>query len=133
MYIDFEVFDHKENKVLFTGKADFGPGLIDILSVNSPDSDISVSFAENFLDNRALLMAPKTYEDDALALNELDLVYNKHRFGRMNEAYVLLAMLNNFAVSDDEIRLYPIKNELICMYNWNSKYGTIYPWSKRKE
>ena len=130
MFIDIEAYDHKLNKVLFKAKADFGP---DYLNIESGDINNSISLSEiyDFLNNRALRMAPKDYKDDEIALKKLDLLYNKHLFGRMIESYILLAMLDNFSVPDDDIKIYPINDTIVNMINWSVKYGTTYIWRKR--
>lgn len=68
------------------------------------------------------------YEMDDVILKKLDLYHKKALFGRMTEAKVLYAMLNHFETKDDDILIYPQKNELICMIPLNPAYSNIYLW-----
>lgn len=112
---------------------DFEPDILIVNSVESSNPAWDKESVRLFLYDRAYEMSPKSYEDDLPALEKLDLAYNRHLFGRMSEAFILLAMLGNFSVPEDKIRIYPLKDEIVSMMTWASKYGTVYLWNKRED
>ncbi len=132
MIIPVEAYSHKHEKVLFKATVDFGPDYINIRDVCSTDEKYNDVTVYMFLEERANQYISKTYMDDEKALEKLNLVYNRHLFGRMSEAYVLLALLDNFKVSSDSIAVYPLKDEILYFGQWAPKYGTIYLWNKRE-
>ncbi len=132
MKTTIEAYDHNLHTSIFTAEIDFEPEILLVNSVENSNPVWNEESVRNFLYNRAYEMAPKSYEDDLPALKRLGLTYNRHMFGRMSEAAVLLAILDNFSTPEDEIRVYPLKNDVVCMIAWASKYGNVYLWKKRE-
>lgn len=74
---------------------------------------------------------PISLETDIKILKKLNLIKRKNEFGRMNEACVLYALLNNFSKDTDNLKLYPLKDEIISMINYDYRYSNIYLLKKR--
>lgn len=131
-----EIFDEKMNKYIGTAEIQFG---LETLIVRECDF-MSCLELESLLENRAEL--PRTYEVDDIVLSALGLLSRKREFGRMSEAKILYAMLNHFALldengrpdynKDDGIRVYPLKDEIVCMFMLDRRYPGIYLWEARK-
>ncbi len=128
LWIRIQAYDHNKRKPLFTAKADFGPSYLDVSEVDSEDPYWNTETVCAFLDRRALQTAPKDYADDLPALEKLKLADNKHLFGRMKEAYILLAMLDDFALPEDAIKVHPLEDTIVSMIDWDVKYAALYLW-----
>lgn len=113
---------NKERKVLVQADVTFG---LDVLFVNKCNGTMNEDEFENWLINRTNIEFD--YETDDIILKKLNLYHRKKDFGRMNEAKVLYAMLNNFKGNDD-LLLYPEKTELISMVSYDWRYSNIYIW-----
>ncbi len=131
MKIWIEAYSQKWQKTLFTAEVHFGPDYIHVLSTDSEKYDPEIITV--FLEERARHYISEGFSGDNDALERLKLTYNRHLFGRMSEAYVLLAMLDYFALPSDSIVVHPVYDTLLCMYHWAPKYGTFYPWKRRKQ
>ena len=131
MIIPIEAYSHKHEKVLFRATVDFGPDYINIREVYDTDNRFNEATVFIFLEERACNYIPNGYMEDDIALNKLNLMFNKHLFGRMGEAYILLAMLDNFKLKSDSIAVYPLKEEIMYFGEWSPKYAALYLWKKR--
>lgn len=120
-----EIYDTLNKLQLYTADITFG---LDILIVNK-SNDIKPDILHNFLMDRTTL--PISLETDIKILKKLNLIKRKNEFGRMNEACVLYALLNNFSKDTDNLKLYPLKDEIISMINYDYRYSNIYLLKKR--
>ena len=123
--MNIEIYDNKNNIQLYTADITFG---LNVLIVNK-SNNIDKEKLQYFLSNRAEY--PISTEMDLKILKKLNLLARKNEFGRMNEACVLYALLNNFSKDTDNLKLYPLKDEIISMINYDYRYSNIYLLKKR--
>lgn len=133
--MEIEVYDYKTNTVLCKADVIFGLDTV-IVKECIPNKNIDLNpftkvYLSRFLEARAEL--PYSVETDKKVLSKLNLTDRANLFGRMNEACVLYAMLNNFTTpKDNDIEVFPMKDEIICMVELDSRYSNIYIWHKRR-
>ncbi len=125
--MNIEIYDNENNIQLYTADITFG---LNVLIVNK-SNNIDKEKLQYFLSNRAEY--PISTEMDLKILKKLNLLARKNEFGRMNEACVLYALLNNFRSQYDSICLYPLQDELINMCYLDYRYSNIYILRKRGE
>lgn len=113
----------KEKKIICIADILFGLDVLIVESCNGMD----VIKLQVLLEERAKIKN-YTYEMDDIILKKLNLYHKRNQFGRMNEACVLYAMLNNFEKEDDDLALYPIRNEFVCMVVYDPNYSNLYIW-----
>lgn len=120
-----EIYDALNKIQLYTADITFG---LDTLIINN-SFNISSKHLYDFLIARTNL--PVSNETDIKILTRLNLLNRKNEFGRMNEACVLYALLNNFSQNTDNLKLYPLKDAIISMINYDYRYSNIYLLKKR--
>ncbi len=123
--MNIEIYDNENNIQLYTADITFG---LNVLIVNK-SNNIDKEKLQYFLSNRAEY--PISTEMDLKILKKLNLLARKNEFGRMNEARVLYALLDNFSKDTDNLKLYPLKDEIISMINYDYRYSNIYLLKKR--
>lgn len=139
-----EIYDYKRDIIYCMADITFG---LDVFIINecNPNLEIennpfNMEYLVSFLEKRSNF--PISIETDKKILNRLGMTDKANLFGRMNEASVLYAMLNNFSaidteasdsiIKDTDIEVFPIKDELICMVELDQRYSNLYVWHKRR-
>lgn len=121
--MNVRLIDKKENKTICTADILFG---LDVLIVEQCQG-MKIEELQNWLEERVKIRN-YTYEMDDIILKKLNLYHKKHLFGRMDEACVLYAMLTNFEDKNDNLALFPQKDEFVCMIAYNPNYSNLYLW-----
>lgn len=115
----------KDNKRIATANIRFSPNA---LLVESCDN-MTLSELDRLLYQKAAL--PVSSEIDELIYKELKL--DSRYFARAyDEVNILYAITKNFK-SDDDILVYPLKDEIIYMFAFNPNITQIYVWRKRND
>lgn len=122
-----EVYDHSTNQQICQAEILLGLDNLIVKQCNNYDpKDL-----EELLEARSAI--PSKIEMDDIILKKLGLTKRKYEFGRMTEARVLYAALNNFKTNKDQIAVYPLENTTICMIALDNRYSNIYFWNKREK
>lgn len=122
-----EIINKRTQELICQADIDFG---LETYIINSVQG-ITEEELECFLEEHSLL--PCTYEIDEIILKRLNLYSRKNLFGRMSEAKILYALLNNFESDKDDYILYPTENTYICLHALDCRYSNIYIFNKEKK
>lgn len=133
-HMEIEIYDYKTNLTFCKADVIFGLDTF-IIRKCIPNPEIennpfNIRFLSEFFETRAEL--PCSIDTDKKVLNKLGLLNKANLFGRMNEACILYAMLNNFVSDNDDLEVFPMKDEIICIVELDQRYSNIYVWHKRR-
>ena len=133
-----EIFDQKAQKQLCRADLLIGPGTLIVqqflpVCPGEPEGVKTKADLYRWLTIRARSMMEPTYEFDDVVLKKLDLLPQKYKFGRMDEACVLYAALCNFQKDEDSLGVWPLHTEVLSVIAMDPKYENLYLWEARKK
>jgi hypothetical protein len=123
--MEIGIYHETDGTCLYTADVSFSTDTLIVLSCSGMDA----GKLEDFLLSR--IRCPEGYGADAMMAKRLRLSGREYEFGHLREdAPVLYAMLGHFRVPEDDLGIYPLKNEALSMISSDIRFSNLYTWRK---